>query len=86
MPFLLLNGSDPREYAFFDSPDRWIGKEGILVSRRSDELEVGRDFGGYCSRVEPLEPVRVVRHGRVEVTLYLYRCARLTRSFPMPYG
>ncbi len=29
LPFLLFNSVDPREYAFFDSPRRWVGREGI---------------------------------------------------------
>jgi hypothetical protein len=85
MPFLLLNGADPRQYAFFDSPDRWVGQEGILVVNREADADIAHDFGPYCSRLEPLEPVEIVRAGRVEATLRLYRCARLVKSFPLPY-
>ena len=85
MPFLLLNASDPREYAFFDSPARWVGKEGVLVSYRSDSTEVRGDYGTYCAGLEPLAPVEVTRRGKVERTLYLYRCTTLVKSFPLPY-
>jgi 4-amino-4-deoxy-L-arabinose transferase-like glycosyltransferase len=85
LPFLLLNTSDPREYAFFDSSERWIGKEGILVSRRKEPREVGQDYAEYCSAIEPLPPVEIARRGRVEDTLYLYRCASLVQPFPTPY-
>jgi hypothetical protein len=85
MPFLLLSEVDPREYAFFDTPNRWVGKEGIFVSDRDKPADVERKFGPYCSRTEPLEPVEITRRGRVEITLRLYRCERLVRPFPLPY-
>lgn len=85
LPFLFF-GNDPRQYAFFDSPARWVGHEGILVSARGSLLEVQHDYGGYCSAFDALGPVPITRGGRVEVTLYLYRCERLTQPFPLPYG
>jgi hypothetical protein len=86
MPFLLLNSADPREYAFFDSSSRWLGREGILVSRREDLAGVRAEFAPYCSSLDELGPVPIHRAGRVEVTLYVYRCGTLVRPFPTPYG
>jgi hypothetical protein len=87
LPLLLFNSSDPREYAFFDSPSRWIGKEGILVSKRDDaHHEVRDDFGPYCSTFEPIGAVPVQRRGRVELLLYAYRCGSLLRAYPLPFG
>jgi len=83
MPFLLLS-DDPREYAFFDSPGRYVGKEGILVSER-DSAEVAREYAPYCSAFGSLGTVPIVRASRAERTLYLYRCAALTRAYPLPY-
>ncbi|MGH7584032.1 MAG: glycosyltransferase family 39 protein, partial [Gemmatimonadales bacterium] len=57
LPFLLLNRSDPREYAFFDSPARWVGREGILVSRRGELSQVAADYAGYCSGLDSLGSV-----------------------------
>ena len=87
LPLLLFNSSDPREYAFFDSPSRWVGKEGILVSKRDDaHHEVRDDFGPYCSALEPMGAVPIQRRDRAELTLHVYRCASLLRAYPMPYG
>lgn len=87
LPMLLFNSSDPREYAFFDSPARWIGKEGILVSKRDDrDGGVRADFAPYCSTLQPMDSVPIHRRQRVEVTLYVYRCASLTRAYPLPFG
>ena len=84
MPFLLLNTSDPREYAFFDTPARWVGKEGVLVSYRGDSTEVRRDYGGYCAGLETLPPVEIARRGKVERTLHLYRCTEIGEELPAP--
>lgn len=86
LPFLLFNSADPREYAFFESPGRWVGKEGILVSKRDDREEIRHDFGTYCSSIEPIGSVPIRRREQVELTLYVYRCASLLRAYPSPYG
>ncbi|MGH7593960.1 MAG: hypothetical protein ACRELE_08940, partial [Gemmatimonadales bacterium] len=86
LPFLLFNSSDPREYAFFEARDRWVGKEGILVSRQDSLPLIRQDFGEYCSSIEPVGSVPIRRRARVELTLYVYRCARLLRPYPSPYG
>ncbi len=84
-PMLTLHRSDPRAYAFFESPERWVGKEGILVSTRENLEDIVRDYGGYCSSLEAVDRVGIVRNGREEATLYLYRCGTLDRAFPLPY-
>jgi hypothetical protein len=87
LPFLLFSSSDPREYAFFDQPSRWVGKEGILVSKRDDaHHEVRDDFSPYCSTFDQIGTVPIQRRNRVELTLYVYRCGSLLRAYPMPYG
>jgi hypothetical protein len=85
LPVLALNPGDPRAYAFFDSPGRWLGKEAVLVTTAAELDDVARRYGPYCSGLTPMEPVNVTRKGRVEVTLYLYRCEALTQPFPLPY-
>lgn len=85
LPVLAL-GADPRSFAFFDRTERWLGKDGILVTPRASVGEVTARFGSYFARIEPLGTVPVGRGGRHEVTLYLYRCEGLTRPYPLPYG
>jgi hypothetical protein len=84
LPFMVF-GSDPRAYAFFESPSDWVGHPGILVSHRGSLAEIQNEYGAYCAGITPLEPVRVGRRSVPEVTLHLYRCALLTRPYPLPY-
>ena len=82
MPFQLFNSGDPREYAFFESPEAWIGQEGILVTQRKSLEEIRRDYDPYCSSIDTLGNVPISRSGKVEWNLRLYRCVSLTRPYP----
>jgi hypothetical protein len=86
LPVLALSSTDPRSFAFFDSTERWVGKDGILVTPRPSLAEVMGRYGDFFTRIEPLGSVPVGRSGRHEVTLYLYRCEGLKRPYPLPYG
>jgi hypothetical protein len=85
LPVFAFSAADPRSFAFFDRMDRWVGKDGILVTNRPSLLDVQHRFGEYFTRIEPIGTVPVGRSGRHEVTLYLYLCQALTRPYPMPY-
>jgi hypothetical protein len=85
LPVLALNPTDPRAYAFFDSSDRWLGKEAMMVTTTEDFADVVRRYREYCSRLTEAGSVDVTRKGRVELTLYLYRCESLVRAFTRPY-
>ena len=86
LPVLAFNPTDPRSFAFFDRSERWLGKDGILVTTKTSVSEVLGHYGAYFARIDALGPVEVGRRGRREVTLYLYRCERLLRPYPLPYG
>jgi hypothetical protein len=86
LPVLALSSTDPRSFAFFDSTERWVGKDGILVSTRPHLAEVTSRYGDFFDRIEPLGTVPVGRDGRHEATLYLYRGVALKRPYPLPYG
>ncbi len=82
---LLLLLRAPRGFAFFDRSERYLGKDGILVTAKT-AAEVTGAFGRYFERITPLGGVEVGRRGRAEYTLYLYRGERLRTPYPQPYG
>ncbi len=86
LPVLALSQTDPRSFAFFDRQERWLGKDGILVTTKTSAEEVRDHYGAYFARIDPLGQVEIGRDGRQEVTLYLYRCKDFTRPYPLPYG
>jgi hypothetical protein len=85
LPVLAFTRADPRGFAFFDRSERWLGKDGILVTTKSLPEAAGT-FGRYFERISPLGAVDVGRPGRSEFTLYLYRCEKLVAPYPQPYG
>ena len=85
LPVFAFSATDPRSFAFFDHMERWVGKDGILVTNRPSLEDVQHRFGEYFTRIEPIGTVPVGRSGRHEVTLYLYRGQALTRPYPLPY-
>jgi len=85
LPVLAFTRDDPRSFAFFDRSERWVGKDGILVTTKND-AEVALMFGRYFERITPLGDVVVGRRGRAEYTLHLYRGERLQVPYPQPYG
>jgi len=86
LPVLALNWNDQRNFAFFDRTERWLGKDGILVTTKDTAAEVAQHYGQYFARITSLGEVPVGRRGRHELTLYLYRCEDLQRPYPRPYG
>ncbi len=86
LPVLAFNARDPRGFAFFDRSERWLGKDGILVTTKTSAKEVADHYGRYFARISPLGEVAVGRGGRTEMTLYLYRCEELQTPYPRPYG
>ena len=85
LPVLAFTRDDPRSFAFFDRSERYVGKDGILVTTKTPAEVAGR-FERYFARITPLGEVRVGRRNRAEYTLYLYRGERLTIPYPQPYG
>ena len=85
LPVLAFTRDDPRAFAFFEAAERWVGKDGIVVTTK-ERAEVERLFGRHFERLVPLGPVPVGRRGRTELTLFLYRGERLKAPYPQPYG
>lgn len=87
LPVLCFAPADQRGWAVFAPSEPWVGSEGIFITTRPRTESGARlAYGDYCSSLEPLPPVVVSRGGRPEITLYLYRCERLLRPYPRPYG
>ncbi len=86
LPVLAFSRSDPRSFAFFDRPERWLRKDGVFVTNKQTVKEVEDRYGSYFARISAIGEVKVGRRGRAEITLYLYRCQDLKRPYPLPYG
>lgn len=86
LPVLAFSQRDPRAYAFFGGSARFVGHDGILVTAKASVAEVREHFGPYFGDIQALGPVAIGRHGSPALTVHLYRCERLLRPYPLPYG
>lgn len=86
LPVLAFNPRDPRAYAFFGGSAPHVGRDGILVTTKASVEEVRRHFGDYFAAIHALGPVVIRRAGAPVLTVQLYRCERLLRPYPLPYG
>ena len=86
LPVFCFNRTDPRSFAFWDRPEQWIGKDGLLVSTKKFLDDPTAYCGAYFAAIEPLGTVSVPRGGQVAETLYLHYCRDMHAPFPLPYG
>jgi len=86
MSVLAMNPTDPRSFAFFDSTERWLGKDGVLVTTKDNPREIAAEYAPYFARFTPIGDVPVVRGGRRVDWLHLYHGENLLRPYPSPYG
>ena len=66
LPVLAFTRDDPRGFAFFDRSERYLGKDGILVTTKT-AAEAPGAFGRYFERITPLGGVEVGRRDRAGV-------------------
>jgi len=85
MPVFALDPTDPRSFAFFDSTERWLGKDGILVTAKNNPTAITAAYAPYFARFTPIGDVPVLRGGQPVEWLHLYRGENLLRPYPTPY-
>ena len=77
--------NDPRGWAFVSSGERFLGRDGVLVSRASD---LGRAEAEVAPLVQSLgapETFALTRNGEAAISLALVPVHGLTRKLPLPY-
>jgi len=77
---------DARNLAFFERPEDWVGKDGVLVTPGHRRQAAEADITPYFERVTLLETLPLYRGRYVERTLYIYYCRKLLEPYPLPYG
>lgn len=80
-PVLCYNADDPRGFAFWSSPDDWVGHDGILVVVGEPEA-MARYYGRWFSRVERVSDFWVERAGKPVRRIGIYRCIQQRIAYP----
>ncbi|HEX3149449.1 MAG TPA: glycosyltransferase family 39 protein [Gemmataceae bacterium] len=81
VPVLCYNPAAPHSFAYWSTPEQWVGQNGILVSLddRHDESE---GYAEYFRRIELIGAFPMTRHGSPFRTVRLYRCVDQLKPFP----
>ncbi len=85
MPVVCFSHKDPRNFAFYDRPDNWMGRDGVLVVFEPYVYQPLVDYHIYFNKIEPLGQVGITRRGRVDLVLHLYYCRGLKKHYALPY-
>jgi hypothetical protein len=80
-PVLCYSGHDARGFAYWSDPERWVGRDGILVALDDRSTEPAC-FDRWFARIEPIGRFPLVRSGAPVRQVRLFRCTRQVRAFP----
>lgn len=78
---------DPRGFAFWYSPDQWVGKTALYItsSSFSQQPESLKTFRAYFASVEKIDAVSIRRGGTVTETFNLFVAKQLVQPYFYPY-
>ena len=75
---------DARSFTAWSRPEDYVGRDGIYVQADAD-LVSAHVFAPWFARIEPLEPISIVRAGVPIQQVQLYRCVRQTDAYLFGY-
>jgi hypothetical protein len=80
--------SDLRGFAFWSTPDQWLGQNALYVT--SALFQQGEDpvarYGDYFESLTPIGEIPIRRGGEVVQTFLVYEAKQLLKPYPRPYG
>ncbi len=85
-PVLCLSG-DPRHFYYADRPDRFLGRDALILVRvpaRGLTRDIVRDYAPYFASIQPAGTVPVNRGGRTAFQVAVFRATRMLAPYPSP--
>ncbi len=79
---------DPRGFAFWFTPDDWVGQSAVYITLKSLHPTTADAMGEYQDFFEALEPlgeIDLTRGGVRAETVLFYQAQTMTRTYPYPY-
>ncbi|MCL6434404.1 MAG: glycosyltransferase family 39 protein [Leptolyngbyaceae cyanobacterium HOT.MB2.61] len=77
---------DLRGFAFWSRREEWVGKDGLLVTPAHRAERTLAQYQGYFEKVQKVAEIPIDRGGAVVQVIEFYRCDRLLKPYPRPYG
>ena len=79
---------DPRGFAFWTSPDTWIGQNAFyltLASLHPDRAALTAEFQPFFQSFEPMQEIQLARGGIVVETVLVYQATMMMQPYNYPY-
>jgi len=84
IPVFVISG-DPRGWAFVDDGARFLGRDGVVITRATDIGDARRLAPSVFTSLGESRNLSLTRHGYPVVELALIPAQGLTRTLPIPY-
>ncbi len=77
---------DLRGFAFWSTPDQWVGQDGLLVTSASQASRTLKQYQAYFQTIQKVADLPIRRGGTIVQVIAVYQCQRLLKPYPRPYG
>ncbi|XHX78735.1 MAG: ArnT family glycosyltransferase [Stenomitos frigidus ULC029] len=77
---------DLRGFAFWSTPDQWVGQDGLLVTSASQSSRTLKQYQPYFQTMQKVADLPIRRGGAIVQMLEVYQCQQLLKPYPRPYG
>lgn len=77
---------DLRGFAFWSTPDQWVGQDGLLVTSASQASRTLKQYQPYFQTMQKVADLPIRRGGAIVQVIEVYQCQRLLKPYPRPYG
>ncbi|MBD2035807.1 glycosyltransferase family 39 protein [Leptolyngbya sp. FACHB-321] len=77
---------DLRGFAFWSTPDQWVGQDGLLVTSASQSSRTVKQYQAYFQTIQKVADLPIRRGGAIVQVVEVYQCQRLLKPYPRPYG
>ncbi len=85
-PVLCLS-DDPRSFYYLDRPDRFLGRDALILVRvppKGLTRDIVREYAPYFASVTPAGTVPVMRGGGAAFQVAVFRASRMVAAYPSP--
>jgi hypothetical protein len=86
VPVACFHSHDARGFAFWSTPDEYVGKTGfyVIADEISEEATV-REYSGFFTSMKLEAEFTMMRGGKPFRPVRVYRCEKQTRPYPFDF-
>lgn len=85
-PPITCFSNDLRGFAFWSSPQDWVGKNALYITTTKFANEISHPYSNYFQSLTFLTEIPITRGGQIVETFQLYQATNLMQPYPRPYS